>query len=360
MDALKRQSTSAAAPKAATAPERSPLAESADWRLFREARARQRRAGLFAAVVLVIAFAVLVDGLLSHMRGGGSWRLEMLPGKVEALSGPLGSGQPVEEDVRAFPIPPDAPIEFQFLGFFSSYWFGTGMWRGQVHVLEQAPSGVYKLAVGLEGQPSSTFQTYTISVARDRREQNRLSLSFVRRFTGFNPFWLAALFAALGVGTGLGSFFLGKRLTGLLRSMGLAEIVRVTPEGDLLRVIAVVGKREIVGKSFVAYDENLNRLGKFAYESEKNGLATGLFVPGGHGVPATGSFVAFWEREEPQPRPMRRPGLLSGILGPMLEKRKARAADEGQEDDRNAAPPARSAGHAVSDTKRRQQGDNES
>lgn len=293
----------------------SPLSQTNDWMLYSQGRARQRSAGLFAAIVLVLAFAVLIDGLLSHMRGGGSYRLEMLAGTTEAVSGPIGSAPAVASDMRAFPIPKDAPLSFEFHGFFTSYWFGTGMWRGSVHVSETAPSGTYALAVGLEGQPSSSFQTYTISVARDESEQDRQSLSLVRRWTGWNPFILAGILAALGIGTGSGCFFLGRRCSALLADMGLAEIIKVQPEGDLFRVFAVTGKRAIEGKSFVVYDDDMQKLGKVIYDKEKNGISEGLFVNAGHGLPKAGSFIAFWEHVVPEAKPLRR-----GLFAPLLQK----------------------------------------
>ncbi len=295
-----------------------------EWLLYSNARARQRMAGLVAAVLLILAMAILVDGLFARMRGGGSYRLEMLAGTSEPVSGPMGSAPAVESDMRAFPIPVDAPISFEFQGFFTSYWFGTGMWRGLVHVSETAPSGTYALAVGIEGQPSSSFQTYTISVARSEREQYRNALSLVRRWTGFNPFWLAATFGILGIGTGLTSFLLGRRLNALLRDMGLAEIVKVVPEGDLVRVYAVQGKREVTEQSYVAYDRDMKRLGKVIYDGEKNGIASCLFVPAGHGMPTPGSFIAFWERADFTGTPMRR-----GVFTPLLEKGMQAVRDKG-------------------------------
>ena len=322
----------------------SPLSQTNDWMLYSQGRARQRSTGLFAAIVLVLAFAVLIDGLLSHMRGGGSYRLEMLAGTTEAVSGPTGSAPAIASDMRAFPIPKEAPISFEFHGFFTSYWFGTGMWRGSVHVSETAPSGTYALAVGLEGQPSSSFQTYTISVARDEREQDRQSLSLVRRWTGWNPFILAGILAAFGLGAGTGCFFLGRRGSALMADMGLAEIVKVQPEGDLFRVFAVSGKRAIEGKSFVAYDEELNRLGKVIYDKEKNGIAECLFVNAGHGLPKPGAFIAFWDHVVPEPKPLRR-----GLLAPLLQRSKpdaqvSPAADQAPDADRqHTEQPAKQA-----------------
>lgn len=292
-------------------------AQSNAWQLYVSGRRRQRLAGFLAAVTLILAFAVLADGLLANMRSGGSFHLEMLAGTSEPLSGPLGAGPASPEDVVAFPIPKDAPLSFEFDGFFASYWFGTGMWRGRVHVSETAAAGTYEIAVGVAGQPSSSFQTYTITVAGSLRELSRQSPSFFRRTTGWNPFIFAACFLAVGLGTALGSFLLGMRCRGLMAELGIAEIFKVRPEGDLARVIAVTGKRVVDGKSFAVYDSAMNRLGKAVFDREKGGLTECLFVPAGRGLPRPGSFVAFWPPSPPGASPAPR-GFLARLTGVRL------------------------------------------
>ena len=136
----------------------SPLAETPAWLSFRGLRARQRKAGLLACCLLVVGLAVLVDGLVSQMRGGGSFRIEMLAGTAEPVSGPQASLTATEKDMEAFPIPADAPLNFEFDGFFSSYWFGTGMWRGRIRAFEYAESGIYGMAVGIRGTPSAAHR----------------------------------------------------------------------------------------------------------------------------------------------------------------------------------------------------------
>lgn len=298
----------------------SPLLQTNDWLLYSQGRARQRLTGLVGAILLVLTFAVLADGLVARMFGGGSYRLEMLPGTSEPVSGPLGMAQhPEDRDMAAYPSPPDAPIEFEFGGFFASYWFGTGMWRGTVHVRENAESGTYYLDVGVAGQAYTAFQTYTIAVASSVEEQNQLSLSAIRRWTGWNPFYLAVLFGTIGIGCAIGSFCLGARANRLMREMGLAEVFKVESDGELLRLHVVVGKREVKGKSFVCFDADLRRLGKVIIDTEKGGLMQCLFVKGERGDPAKGSLIAFWEPTVPEFKPMRR-GLFSEAITKAMKK----------------------------------------
>ena len=273
----------------------SPRAETPAWLSFRGLRARQRKAGLLACCLLVVGLAVLVDGLVSQMRGGGSFRIEMLAGTAEPVSGPQASLTATEKDMEAFPIPADAPLNFEFDGFFSSYWFGTGMWRGRIRAFEYAESGIYGMAVGIRGTPSAAHQTYTVVVARSEEELNAMSLSFVRRFTGWNPFYVAMALVAAGLAASVLAFLLGRRCDGLTRSLGLAEIFRTQDEGDFLRVFMVTGLRKAEGKNFVAWDANLGRLGKVLNDGTRAGVTECLFVKDAGRLPRKGDFVAVWD-----------------------------------------------------------------
>ena len=46
--------------------------------MFSALRRRQRASGFFSAIVMTLCLIVLCDGLISQMRGGGSYRIEML------------------------------------------------------------------------------------------------------------------------------------------------------------------------------------------------------------------------------------------------------------------------------------------
>ncbi len=87
------------------------------------------------------------------------------------------------------------------------------------------------MAIGLRGTPSAAHQVYTVAIAADKFEQDRNSLSFVRRWTSWNPFYLAAILAAFGLSAGVASYMLGRRTEGLLSSLGLSEIFKTSPDG---------------------------------------------------------------------------------------------------------------------------------
>lgn len=292
----------------------SPLASTGDWKLYASGRGRQYTAGLLSAILLVVAFTVLVDGLVSQMRGGGSYRIEMLIGSSEPVSGPMNDSNATASDMEAFPIPKDAPLSFEFDGFFSSYWFGTGMWRGRIIASETAPSGTYGMAIGLKGTPASAHQTYTIALAATQAEQDAQSLSFTRRWTSWNPFIVAAILGAIGLGAGLGAYLLGRRCDALVADLGLSEIFKTVRETNFVRVYTVTGKREIEGRGFDLYSSNMSRLGKVIFDRTEHGCTECLFVPGSGKLPRKGDLVAFWQRREHVPSPARR-GLFRSAPG---------------------------------------------
>ena len=143
------------------------------WREQARRIARVRRwSGALAALLLCLAALTLVDGLVALMRAG-STRIELIAGQSESLSGPVSSKHPVPEDLRLRLTPETAPVEFRLEGFFPSYWFGNGMWRGVVSTPPGATPGRYGLTVGFRGgggsRPVSGRQSPTYPPARPVR-----------------------------------------------------------------------------------------------------------------------------------------------------------------------------------------------
>ena len=101
------------------------------WQALPALKERQRRTGLLAALVLGLAVLVLVDGLQALMRAG-SYHLDIVAGQGTMLSGPIGIDKPRDSDLLVSVTPEGAPLSFRLDGFFASYWFGNGMWRGEI------------------------------------------------------------------------------------------------------------------------------------------------------------------------------------------------------------------------------------
>lgn len=205
------------------------------WETCQGIRQRQRKLGLVCAVLLAVALLGLVDGLQGLMRSGAN-ALELLPGKMAALSGPLTIKNPVMRDIEVSFTPASAPLNFNLEGFFAGYWFGNGMWRGTVTAENQAEPGEYHMRVAFRGAAASTFQNYTVQVHADANDMRAQSTSFALRLTGVNPFALAAGFVGLAMLVGVGVYRQGSRLIRMLVRMGCGEVVRVQEEKNGVRL----------------------------------------------------------------------------------------------------------------------------
>ena len=195
------------------------------WREQARRIARRRRCcGALAALLLCLAAFALVDGLAALMRAGGS-RIELIAGQTESVSGPVASQNPVPEDLRLRLTPETAPVDFQLEGFFPSYWFGNGMWRGLVSARPDALPGTYTLSVGFRGGGGS--QSYEVVVWADAESRRTGALSLVRKVTGLPPLWLAPALALAGAAAGLLTWLAGRATANLLRRNGFSEIFRV-------------------------------------------------------------------------------------------------------------------------------------
>lgn len=195
------------------------------WREEARRIARRRRwCGALAALFLCLAALVLVDGLVALMRAG-STRIELIAGRSESISGPVASKNPVPEDLRLRLTPETAPVEFRLEGFFPSYWFGNGMWRGVVSTPPDAAPGQYGLSVGFRGGGGS--QSYDVVIWPDAAAQQAGALSLVRAHTGLSPLYLAPGLALAGIAAGLLTWLAGRATAALLRQHGLSEIFRI-------------------------------------------------------------------------------------------------------------------------------------
>ncbi|MBD5539470.1 MAG: hypothetical protein HDQ94_05695, partial [Desulfovibrio sp.] len=178
-----------------------------------------------SGILLAVALLGLFDGLLAEMRTGTS-QLELLPGESLTLSGPAALKNPVSSDLVARVTPPDAPLRFTLEGFFTGYWFGNGMWRGEVMAEPDAAPGSYGLRITFRGAVGQAPQVYTLVIHEDATARREASLSFLRRWLDVNPFILAALCGGAGVALGAATYAFGRRHVRLLAALGCSEIYR--------------------------------------------------------------------------------------------------------------------------------------
>lgn len=193
------------------------------WRQAAGERLRQRFLGRISGILLAIALAALFDGLLAQMRVGHQ-ELDLLPGESITISGPVALRNPLASDIIASFAPEGAPLRFELDGFFTGYWFGSGMWRGRIEALPEADTGRYILRVSFRGASARNAQRYALNIYADASAMRAASLSFIRRYTGFNPFLLAAFAGCLGILLGSATYFFGRGYTRKLHALGLAQI----------------------------------------------------------------------------------------------------------------------------------------
>lgn len=185
---------------------------------------RRRPWGVLSAILLCLAVLAMLDGLVALMRQG-SWHMDLLPGQEEALSGPVATANPVAGDLRLRLDPEDAPLSFRLEGFFASYWFGNGMWRGAIAAAPGAAPGRYAVSVGFRGGGGS--QTYDVSIWEDADARRLGSPSILRSVLDLHPFHTAGILLALGAGSGLFAWILARRAFRILSDRGLVDIFRV-------------------------------------------------------------------------------------------------------------------------------------
>ena len=201
------------------------------WQALPALKERQRRTGLLAALVLGLAVLVLVDGLQALMRAG-SYHLDIVAGQGTMLSGPIGIDKPRDSDLLVSVTPEGAPLSFRLDGFFASYWFGNGMWRGEIVAEQGATPGTYALSVRGRGTPASATQRYEVTVWSDAASLRQGAYSLTVSLLGFNPFWLSGILACIGVVPGLLSFLSGRRIVRLLWYAGFSEVFRTEARKD--------------------------------------------------------------------------------------------------------------------------------
>lgn len=186
-------------------------------------RKYQRLFGAISGFFLAVALISLFDGLIAQMRQGAN-ELEFLPGEAITVSGPAVLKNPLRSDMIARFTPGDAPFRFQLEGFFTGYWFGNGMWRGQIVAEEAGSPGQYELRISFRGAPAQTMQKYELRIYADQKARHAGALSFIQRLTGTNPFMLATGTGIIGIFCGLVTYWFGRRFGNLLTQLGLSEV----------------------------------------------------------------------------------------------------------------------------------------
>jgi hypothetical protein len=186
---------------------------------------RRSQAGWVAALVCLLLFLSILDGLIARFRQPLNV-FHLLPGQSEDIDGPVPEQAGGLQDLGV--VSGSTEITIQFQSQEKGFWLGTPLWRGQIRVSERIRPGDYQVRViarpkGL--QPSSPV--FLIRIYADAPALQKNAPSFIRRAFGLSP-WRLALFLLPWTAGAVGLIFIlsGKR-DKLLLEEGKAEIYRV-------------------------------------------------------------------------------------------------------------------------------------
>ncbi|MBO4368737.1 MAG: hypothetical protein J5803_01355, partial [Desulfovibrio sp.] len=196
------------------------------WSLWRARRIKQVLIGRISAFFFLLAIFALLDGLQMLVRTDTT-EIRLLAGESEGVSGPCPFQNPVQSDLEVSFIPKDAPLHFELEGFFAGYLLGNGMWRGRIIAPENVATQDCQLLATFRGMTEG--QRFSLHIFANDLDARASSPSFILRFTGFQPFIVAAFLGAFGLIVGLFSFYFGRKNLALLKELGHAEIFRTSP-----------------------------------------------------------------------------------------------------------------------------------
>ncbi|MDR3363279.1 MAG: hypothetical protein LBO64_10660 [Desulfovibrio sp.] len=208
----------------------------------RKARQQQRLAGKLCAFFLILASLGLIDGLQGVMRAGSD-TLEILPGQSVMIAGSTAVKNPAVGDLQVSLVPDDGLLRFVFEGYFPSYWFGSGMWRGDVQSDALCPPGRYELTLRFRGSSARNAQKYTVIVWADENDMRAGSLFFTQRLFGINSFVPAGACVAIALLCGIATYSAGRRYFVILANMDCAEIFYVGSEKETLVLWCLADKK---------------------------------------------------------------------------------------------------------------------
>lgn len=187
---------------------------------------QQRASGLVAMIFLGLAMLILFDGLRTGIFGASDVRLA--PDEDYAVSGPM---PPKTERIEDFVIDgnaEDGALRLAPEAIFTGYWFGGGMWRGRIRVGSHPCPGEFVLSVrdkfGEKQNPALVFKVTVFASAAERQAH---SPSVTYRWTGFNPYLLAASVGLIGIVAAGCNFLLGWKWSAILAEHGCGEIFRL-------------------------------------------------------------------------------------------------------------------------------------
>ena len=200
---------------------------------FRTLLARRKVAGFCGTLIICLAIAFAVDGMIAG--GRKDPRLyDLLPGQTLNLTDPLPRGAERIEDLALQPSSPH--IGVRLMETFSGFWLGGMLWRAEANIPADAPPGDYSVTMhyAQNGTQTTPTQSYRLRVHPNAASVQASSLSLVQRTLGISPYLLAACMLPLALLPMLACLALSRNIAQALRAEGYSEIFRAmaSPEGQ--------------------------------------------------------------------------------------------------------------------------------
>lgn len=199
---------------------------------YKALQARRRAAGICGALILCLALAFAVDGMIAGGRTDPK-QFHLLPGQTLQLSDLLPRGAQALGDLTL--APSDTALAPRFIETFSGFWLGGTLWRADVDVPANLAPGDYVVDLRYQnGTQPAPPQTFRIHVAKDAATLQAASLSITTRATGLSPYVLAAMLLPLALVPMGASYAFSRRIALVLAQERTAEIYRsmASPEGQ--------------------------------------------------------------------------------------------------------------------------------
>ena len=187
----------------------------------------QRASGTVAMILLTLALVILFDGLRGGIFGG-SGHVRLIPGDRYEISGPMPPKTDRIEDFVIEGALADGSVRIVPEGVFTGYMFGGGMWRGHILVDSNPKPGEYVFKVRDKyGEKQNPALVFTLRVFADAEGRRAHSPSVVMRWTGIEPYVLAACFGLIGLLMAGINFLLGIKWHTMLANLECGEIFRL-------------------------------------------------------------------------------------------------------------------------------------
>lgn len=206
--------------------------------------------GRMCILASIISLIGIFDGLIASYRKPAN-NLDIITGRsIEMIGKVYGNAASIND----LSFTSDSPDLILLLDekFFSGYWLGDGMWRGELKAASSLRPGIYNIKINFRDlsnikpdalEKIEKLSTYTINVYSDAKALRQSDLSFIKRFTGVSPWTISVLFFPVVLISGGLIFIISTKLETEMARYGLAEIYRVSKHACGLEVFFGLGKK---------------------------------------------------------------------------------------------------------------------